>query len=76
MLSKSELNERYEDCLKEFTIRKDHNEKKFSEGYLAKALHNLELAGVLDILSRDDDKKRAIQISPKSQFFDWVIVTS
>ena len=41
MLSKAELNERYEECLREFTIRKDVNEKKFSEGYLNKALHNL-----------------------------------
>ena len=52
MLSKAELNENYEECLREFTIRRDANEKKFSEAYLTKALHNLELAGVLDILSR------------------------
>src|SRR3989338_3704320 len=82
MLSKAELNERYEKCLRKFTIRKDANEKKFSDSYLAKALHNLELAGVLDILSlsKDDDKKRAlvnvIEISPTSQYFDWVIITS
>ncbi len=76
MLSKDELNERYEECLREFTIRKDADEKKFSEGYLAKASHNLELAGVLDILSRNDDKKRAIEIPPSSQYFDWVIITS
>ena len=76
MLSKAELNERYEECLREFTIRRDANEKKFSEGYLAKALHNLELAGVLDILSRNDDKKRAIEIPSTSQYFDWIIITS
>ena len=76
MLSKAELNEKYEDCLREFTIRRDANEKKFSEGYLAKALHNLELAGVLDILSRDKDKKQAIEIPLKSQYFDWIIITS
>lgn len=76
MLSKAELNERYEECLREFTIRRDANEKKFSEGYLNKALHNLELAGVLDILSRNEDKKRAVEISPASQYFDWIIITS
>ena len=76
MLSKAELNERYESCIREFTIRRDINEKKFSDSYLAKALHNIELSGVLDILSRDDDKKRAIEISPISQYFDWIIITS
>lgn len=76
MLSKVELNEKYEECLREFAIRKDANEKKFSEGYLAKSVHNLELAGVLDILSRNDDKKRAIEIPPTSQYFDWIIITS
>ena len=76
MSSKDELNERYEECLREFTIRKDADEKKFSEGYLGKASHNLELAGVLDILSRNDDKKRAIEIPPSGQYFDWVIITS
>jgi len=34
MLSKAELNERYEECLREFTIRRDVNEKRFSDGYL------------------------------------------
>ena len=76
MLSKAELNERYESYIKKFIIRRDINEKKFSDSYLAKALHNIELAGVLDILSRDDDKKRAIEISPTSQYFDWIIITS
>ena len=76
MLSKVELNEKYEECLGEFTIRKDVNEKKFSDSYLAKALHNIELAGVLDILSRNEDKKRAVEISPTSQYFDWIIITS
>ena len=76
MLSKAELNKKYEKCLREFTIRRDANEKKFSEGYLAKALHNLELAGVLDILSRNDDKKQAVEIPLKSQYFDWIIIAS
>lgn len=76
MLSKAELNEKYEECLREFTIRRDVNEKKFSEGYLNKALHNLELSGVLDILSRNEDKKRIIEIPLTSQYFDWIIITS
>ncbi|MBS3107062.1 HEPN domain-containing protein [Candidatus Woesearchaeota archaeon] len=76
MLSKTELIEAYEECLSEFSLRKEPGEKKFSEGYLAKTLHNLELAGVLDLLSRNDEKKRAIEIPPASRYFDWIIIAS
>ena len=76
MQSKREVKESYEEDLKDFTIRKDSNEKKFADDYLDKALHNLELAGVLDNLSRNNEAKRAIQISNKSEYFDWIIITS
>ncbi len=76
MLPKADLRKKYEKYREKSKIIEDTNEKKFSEGYLAKALHNLELAGVLDILSRDGDKKRAIEIPPSSQYFDWIIITS
>ena len=76
MLSKRELKESYEECLKKFTIRSISDEKRFVGEYFEKALHNLELAGLLDLLSRDNEKKKAIQISPNSQYFDWIIITS
>lgn len=78
MLSRRELKEKYEALFiyPHFTLRKDADQKKFSEDYLNKARHNLELAGVLDELSRNDDKKKAIEIQLVSQYFDWVIITS
>ena len=55
MLSKRELKEKYEELFKtpSFALRADFDQKKFSEAYLKKARHNLELAGLLDLLSRD-----------------------
>ncbi|MEK6969212.1 MAG: HEPN domain-containing protein [Nanoarchaeota archaeon] len=76
MLSKNELKEKYEECLKNYSIKQDVNEKKFSESYLNKSLHNLELAGLLDLISRKDDTKKAIGIPLTKQYFDWIIVTS
>ncbi len=78
MLSKRELKEKYEELFSSpsFSLRKDSDQKKFSEDYLKKARHNLELAGILDEISRKEDKKKAIEIHLASQYFDWVIITS
>ena len=78
MLSKRELKEKYEELFKtpSFALRADFDQKKFSEAYLKKARHNLELAGLLDLLSRDSEKKNAVQIAPTSQYFDWIIISS
>lgn len=76
MLSKNELKEKYESLLNEYTIRKDNNEKKFAEGYMDKALHNLELAGVLEIISRNEDKKKVLEIPLDREYFDWIIIVS
>jgi hypothetical protein len=76
MVSKYELKERYEELCKAHILRKESNEKKFSEDYLKKSRHNLELAGLLDLLSRDKEKKAIIQISLSSEYFDWIIITS
>lgn len=76
MLSKNELKEMYEECLREYSIRKELNEKKFAETYLDKSLHNLELAGLLDLISRKEDIKKAIGIPVNKQYFDWIIITS
>lgn len=62
--------------VKEDSIRKDSNEKKFSQDYFAKAKHNLELAGVLDMISRNKESKQSIGISESSEYFDWIINTS
>ncbi len=76
MLSKNDLKEKYESFLKEYIIRKDNNEKKFAEGYMDKSLHNLELAGVLEIISRNEDKKKVLEIPLNREYFDWIIIAS
>lgn len=76
MLSKRELKEKYENLQKEFTIRREKDQKKFADSYLDKALHNLEVAGVLDILTTDDGAKKSIGISTKSNYSDWIIITA
>jgi len=76
IISKRELKEEYEQLIKEYSLRIDSNEKKFANNYLMKALHNLELAGVLDLLSKDDEIKKTVGISTKSEYHDWVIITS
>ncbi|MBS3127300.1 HEPN domain-containing protein [Candidatus Woesearchaeota archaeon] len=76
IISKKELKEEYEQLIKEYSLRIDSNEKKFANNYLMKALHNLELAGVLDLLSKDDEIKKTVGISTKSEYHDWVIITS
>ena len=76
MLSKREVKESYEQSLKEYSVRKDNNQKNFSGSYFDKAKHNLELAGVLDILSRDDESKKSLGISERSEYFDWIIIAS
>ncbi|MBN1232085.1 MAG: HEPN domain-containing protein [Candidatus Coatesbacteria bacterium] len=76
MLSRREIKEAYQKCLKEYSVRKQDSEKKFVNNYLEKAMHNLELAGVLDLLSRDEEAKKAIGISSKSNYYDWIIITS
>ncbi len=75
-ISKRELKEEYEKLVKEYSLRLDSNEKKFADNYLMKALHDLELAGVLDLLSKDDKIKNAVGISAKSEYYDWIIITS
>lgn len=54
----------------------DYNEKKFADSYINKALHNLELAGVLDLISKNDEIKKTIGISTKSEYHDWIIIAS
>ncbi|MBU0457425.1 MAG: hypothetical protein KKD75_04750 [Nanoarchaeota archaeon] len=76
MISKRELKEEYEKLIKEYSLRIDSNETKFADSYLEKALHNLELAGVLELLSKNDEIKKNIGISTKSEYHDWIIITS
>lgn len=76
MLSKVELKEAYEECLKAFTVRKDKNEEKFSESYLFKARHNLEVAGILNMLSRDNEKKKLMELPITANYFDWIIISA
>lgn len=76
MLTKNELKEKYESYLKEYIIHKENDEKKFADNYMNKAVHNLELAGILDIISRDEDKKKLLEIPPYKEYFDWIIITS
>ncbi len=76
LLSKNELKEKYEESISEYNIYKQNDEKKFSEGYMDKALHNLELAGILDIISRNEDKKRILEIPASKEYFDWIIIAS
>jgi len=76
ILSKRELKEEYDKLIKEYSLRIDSNEKKFADSYLKKALHNLELAGVLDLLSKDDEIKKTVGISTKSEYHDWIIISS
>ena len=76
IISKKELKEEYEQLIKEYSLRIDSNEKKFANNYLMKALHNLELAGVLDLLSKDDEIKKTVGISTKSEYHDWIIISS
>lgn len=76
ILSKRELKEKYEELVKKYLLRPDSNEKKFANGYLLKARHDLELAGVLDLLSNDDEVKKKIGLSVKSEYSDWIIITA
>lgn len=76
MLSKRELKEAYEEALRDHAIRRESDQKKFSDSYLEKALHNLELAGVLDMLSRNSEIKKSVGTAVTTQYFDWIIITS
>ncbi|MCK5283747.1 MAG: HEPN domain-containing protein [Nanoarchaeota archaeon] len=76
MLSKAELKEAYEENLKSFMIRNDKNQEKFSLSYLKKARHNLEVAGILNILSRDEEKRKLMGIPASSNYHDWIIISS
>lgn len=76
MLTKNELKEKYEYFLKEHMIHRENDEKKFADGYMDKAFHNLELAGILDIISRNEDKKKFLDIPIYKEYFDWIIITS
>ncbi len=75
-LSKKELKNEYKRLIKEYALRIDSNEERFAQGYLRKALHNLELAGVLDLLSKDNEIKKTLGISFKSEYHDWIIISS
>ncbi len=76
MLSKRELKEKYEQLLKEFQIRIEKNENKFYKNYLEKSFHNLEVAGILDILSIDPKNKQLLGIKSEEKYNDWIIITS
>lgn len=76
VLDKNELKRRYESFQKEYAIRNGSNEKKLAEGYKDKSLHNLELAGILDLISRDEKKKSILVIPSNREYFDWIIIIS
>ncbi|MFH0798494.1 MAG: hypothetical protein V1906_03725, partial [Candidatus Woesearchaeota archaeon] len=76
MLDKNELKRRYESFQKEYAIRNDSSERKLAKDYMDKSLHNLELAGILDLISRDEKKKSAIGIPLNKEYFDWIIIIS
>jgi uncharacterized protein (UPF0332 family) len=76
MLSKAELKEAYEENLKSYSIRQDKSQETFSPNYLMKARHNIEVASVLDSLSRNEEKRKLMEIPPKSDYYDWIIISS
>lgn len=75
MLSKRELESKYKE-LEGTQIRRDSSQKKFSKAYLQKSVNTLEFAGILDIISKDKDKKASIGIPLDREYYDWIIITS
>ncbi len=44
--------------------------------YWDKALNNLELAGVLELLYENNEAKKSVGISIESEYHDWIIIVS
>lgn len=76
MLPKRKVKEFYEKNINEFQIRIEKNEIRFYNSYLNKAYHNLEVAGILALLSDNPENKKALGIDSKELYFDWIIITS
>lgn len=71
MLSKRKLVENYKELVN-YQIIKDSSQPKFANSYMEKAFHNLEVAGILDLVSRGELEG----IKPGKRYYDWVIITS
>mgnify|MGYP003970770049 FL=1 len=76
MLSKKELKKIFDELSHNFQIRIEKNEIKFYKSYLDKAFHNLEVAGILNILSNEPNKKEHLDIKSDEYYFDWIIISS
>lgn len=73
MLSRREIKQRYDKHRETFQIRTTN--KRFSRAYIEKAFHNLEVAGILQLLN-DPVKKESLDIYSDESYHDWVIITS
>jgi len=72
MLSKKELKKEYEACLNDFSIRKTHIDHL---PLMRKAKHNLHVATILEMLCREENRKK-LGIDWAEPYHDWVIIAS